>query len=268
MRKTHKFVALAALVGWAGIAIAAERTILGRSLSVKDPTVGADPAKRKVTSTAKEKSSPDTIVGDPTLAGSAGGAILDVFAFGGTSTSQQFVLQQGTSSLAKPFWVQTGTTGFKYKDVRGDQGPVKSVLIRRSPSGSFTIKAKITGRNGAVNVIPPAPGTNGCVALKIGVNALAGDRYSIQFGPESQIKNVDGKLFKAKKPGLEGICPPFVPTTTTTSTTVANPTSTSSSTITLPTLPSTTTTTSSTTTTTLYGSPSRAFVGAPFHLLD
>src|SRR5262249_5685504 len=148
-----------------------------------------DATSRKVTGVAREKNAPDTLVGDPTKAGSAGGAILQVVALGPNSSNQCFILPQGTCG-GKPCWKAAGSTGFKYKDPKGDQGPVKSVSIKRSPSGSFSIKAKVSGKHGTVLVVPPNPGTQGSIALDLGIGpSQEGDRYSVQFGPESLIKN-------------------------------------------------------------------------------
>jgi hypothetical protein len=270
MQNFSRFLAAAAGIACAAsLAFAAEQTILGRSLTVKDPKPGVDATKRRIASASKEKGSSATIVGDPTLAGSAGGAILQVFAFGATSSNQSFVLPQGTSSTGKPFWTATDTNGpgFKYKDPRGENGPVESVRLKRSPSGKFSIKVEITGKNGPVNVVPPNPGTSGCVALKLGMAASAGDRYSLQFGPESEFTQNSASIFRARKPQLLGVCPGGGPTTTTTTTTMVT-TTTSSTSTTAPTVPTTTTTTTSTTTTTLYGSPSRAFLARAVDLLD
>ena len=233
MRKISRFIiGPAALLALAGsLAFAADQTILGRTLTVKNP---GDPAKRKVTGVGKEKASPNTIVGNPTVSG----ADLRVIANGTTPTDQTFALPQGTSSSGKPFWTASGSTGFKYRDSLGDQGPVKSVKIKKSNSGTFSIKGLVSAKNGAVSVVPPNPGTDGFVTLSI----IGGDRYCVQYGPESQIKNKGTKLFRAKKPLAEG-CPADATTTTTT-------------------------TTSSTTTTTLYGSPSRAFLTPAADLLD
>src|SRR5262249_40718059 len=117
MRSFSKFLAAAAGLGCAaGLAFAADQTILGKSLTVKQKP--CDSPSRKITGVANEKNSPNTLVGDPTLSGSAGGAILDVFASGGTSTAQRFTLLQGTGSTGMQFWSQSGT-GFKYKDPKG-----------------------------------------------------------------------------------------------------------------------------------------------------
>ncbi len=248
MRKLSRFVlAPAALLAIAGsLALAADQTILGRALTVKNPS---DATKRKLVGIAKEKGSPNVIVGNPTVSGSAGGAILRFVALGASSSDQSFVLPQGTSSSGKPFWTAVGSTGFKYRDSRGEQGPVKLAFIKRTPSANFLIKAQVSGRNGPVNVVPPNPGTSGFMTLKIGTGT-SGERYCVQYGTESQITNKGTKLFRAKKPLAQG-CPGGGPPTTTTTTLV------------------TTTTTSSTTTTTLmYGSPSRAFLALPGDLLD
>src|SRR4029450_13751354 len=166
-------------------ALAAEQTIAGKSLLVKDASSGADPTKRKISIIGKEESSPNSLVGDPTQTGSAGGAFLEIFANGANATSQEFVLPQGTSSTGKAFWSGDVTKGFTYKDSKGDQGPVKSVRIRGSGSGSFSVKIKLRGKGGALAVVPPNPGTDGFAALTLGqaagTAAGTGDRYSFQF---------------------------------------------------------------------------------------
>ena len=90
-----------------------------------------------------------------------------------------------------------------------------SVSIKKSPSGMFSIKASMAGKNGPVSIVPPDPGTDACFALQLGVDGTSGDRYDVLFGPGSKLTNNDGKLFKAMKPPAEGVCP-FGPTTTTT----------------------------------------------------
>lgn len=77
MRTIVAFLALAAaLAGAAGRTQAAEQTLLGRTLAVKDPT-GAN-EKRKIVAMAKEIGSGETLVGDPPLACASGGAELEI----------------------------------------------------------------------------------------------------------------------------------------------------------------------------------------------
>jgi hypothetical protein len=72
------------------VAHAADQTVLGSTLVVKDP---GTPAKRKITVKAKETASDDTLVGDPTT----GGATVTITATGGTPSSQTFTLPAGVS---------------------------------------------------------------------------------------------------------------------------------------------------------------------------
>jgi hypothetical protein len=233
MRLATWAAGVVAVAGLAGGALAADQTILGKSLSVKNPST---PDRRKVVVVGKEPGSPNTLVGNPTV----NGATLTVVANGGTPTSQTFLVPQGISATGKPFWSAIGTTGYKYKDSKGEQGPVKTILLKRAPSGNFTVKAVVQGKlDGGTTIVPPNPGTDGCVVVAIGL----GDAYHLRFGNDSIVKNSGTKLFKAKKPQSEGLCG-GVTTTTTTSTST------------------------STTTTTLYGSPSRAFLETVLGLLD
>src|SRR5262249_55893870 len=236
MRKLARMLAVGACaLGLVAAAYAADQTILGKSFSVKAKP--GDSSKTNVSSSATEKNSNDTLVGDPTAAGSAGGAILQIFVNGGTSASQSFVLNQGTTSKGKPFWSGDAVKGFKYSDSKGEQSAGKSLSIKLK-NGTFSIKASVSGKNGPVSILPPDPGTSACVAVQLGVNGTSGDRYSVQFGPESKITNKDATLFKATKPMNEGVCPSGSTTTsssttsttalTTTSTTIATTTTTTS----------------------------------------
>jgi hypothetical protein len=219
MKRIAKVAALAAVVsmmlgGWAN---AADQTVLGRSLIVKNP---GSPSKRKVEGAAKELDSSATIVGNPTLHGSAGGAILGsaggailgsaggavltVIADGDHPTTQFFALKQGKSSTGKMFWRASGGAGigFKYKDPDGDQGPVKVVLIKKTVSGVFSIKAVIRGKNGTINVVPPNLGTDGFITLFL----AHGDRYCVKYGADGNVINDGDRLFKVRRPNSVG-CP-------------------------------------------------------------
>ena len=199
MKRTLALTALAAgfgmLAGWVG---AADQAILGRSFTLKNPST---PDRGKVATAAKELGSTATIVGDPTLSGSAGGAILTLIANGANPTTQTFNLPQGVASTGQFFWRASGSAGFRYKDGKGEQGAVRTVLIKKSLSGVFNVKVIIRGKNGTLNVVPPDPGTSAFVTVKLGV----GDRYCLQFADGGK-KNVDGRLFKVRHPTTTG-CP-------------------------------------------------------------
>jgi hypothetical protein len=211
----RRHLALAAAVAGllAGSARAGDQTVLGRSIAVK--STPGDATRRRVTGSAKERQSPNTVIGDPTMAGGTGGAVLTIVANGGTPSVQMFVLNQGTSTAGEPFWSGDAVRGFTYRDPNGEQGAVQRASIRRSPSGSFVMKVAASGKNGPLAIVPPNPGTDACVALQLGVDGTSGDRYSIQFGPESKITNDGDRIFKAKHPLVEGVCPTIVTTTTT-----------------------------------------------------
>jgi hypothetical protein len=159
---------VAALLLFPLLAQAADETVLGNKLVVKNPST---PDKRKIVVKAKEVGSADMIVGNPVTSG----AILTVTANGATPSSQTYALPTGTSAQTnKPFWSGDAVKGFKYQDAKGENGAVKTAQIERSATGVFQIKATLDGKLGAVAVVPPDPGTDGCVFLVV----PGGDSYS------------------------------------------------------------------------------------------
>jgi poly(3-hydroxybutyrate) depolymerase len=200
------------------VAHAADQTVRGHQLILKDPST---PERRKITVRAKETASDDTLVGDPV----ANGATATITANGATPSGETYALPAGTSAATrKAFWSGDPSKGFRYRDPKGENGPVRLAEIRLR-KGVFQIKVVVDGRLGPVAVVPPNPGSDGCALLTI----LGGDSYSVQFA-DGELANRGAVLFKVVKPASEGSC---VPTTTSTTST------------------STTTTTSSSTTTTL-----------------
>jgi len=200
---------------------------------VKDPN-SLDATKRKITLSATEKASDDTVVGNPTV----GGGSLEVRVSGGTPSSQTYNLPTGNSNITgKPFWSAISTIGFKYKDPKGENGPVKALSYKKTPAGVFKIAVAISAKFQPVTVLPPNPGSDSCSLLTIN----GGDTYSVAIGAGTgaviSAKNTS-VIFKATKPTSEATC---VTTTTGASTT---------------------------TSTTLYGSPSRAFTERVLGLLD
>src|SRR5262245_11678615 len=150
---TRVALVLALAMTAAATARAADQTILGSQLVVKDPST---PEKRKVIFKAKEVGSPDTIVGNPAVSG----ATLSIAANGGTPSAQTFALPMGTSALTgRPFWSGDAMRGFRYNDARGENGPVKAAELKKSGSGVFQLKAVAVGKLGAIDVVPPDLGT-------------------------------------------------------------------------------------------------------------
>jgi predicted esterase len=214
------------------VADAADQTVLGRSLVVKDPSSAT---KRKITVKAKETGSDDSLVGDPV----ANGATVTITLDGMTPGVETYGLPAGTSPTThKPFWSGDPLRGLKYGDPKGDNGAVKSAQLKLK-GGVFQIKVVIDGKLGPVALVPPNPGSDGCVLLAI----TGGDSYSVQFA-SGQVTNGGAALFKVVKPTAEGSCvttttttSTTTTTTSTTSTTTTTSTSTTSTTLTLPFIP-------------------------------
>ena len=55
---------------------------------------------------------------------------------------------------------------------------MKRLVLRRRPNGPFTLKVVVLGANGALDVVPPAPCSDGYATLRF----PGGDRYCVQFG--------------------------------------------------------------------------------------
>jgi hypothetical protein len=185
----------------AGAAPAADQAILGARLRVRDPDP-ADVTARRVTAIAREPASSATVVGDPTRAGSVGGAFLELFAGGAHPSAQTFALPQGTSRSGGAFWEPLGKRGYRYRDRDGEQGPVSDLLIARSAGGRFRIKATAAGTSGSLAIVPPAPGTDGHLTLTV----AGGERYCVQYGPEGESRNRADRSWAIRRVTAEG-CP-------------------------------------------------------------
>jgi acetyl esterase/lipase len=186
------------------VAPAADQTVRGSRLILKDP---GTPERRKITVKAKEAASDDTLVGDPV----ADGATVAITANGATPSSETYPLPTGTSpSRQRPFWTGDAVKGFKYRDAKGENGPVSRAQIKIR-KGVFQIKVVVDGNLAPVAIVPPNPGSDGCALFTI----VGGDSYSVQFA-DGALTNEGATLFKVVEPASEGSC---VPTTTTSSST-------------------------------------------------
>jgi hypothetical protein len=203
------------------VARAADQTLLGNQLAVKNPSTAV---RRQIVVKAREHDSPNTIVGDPVAAGGS----LTITANGGAPTAQTYLLPNGTSGFTqKPFWSGDAASGFKYRDARGENGAVKLVRIRKTGDGTFTLKVVASGKLSTVGVLPPDPGASGCVLLRLD----DGDTYSVAFvAGDGVVVNDGGRLYKHSKVGLEGTCVPPPPTTSTSSSTSTSSTTTATTT--------------------------------------
>ena len=202
MTTIDRYLALAAAaLMLSGVpARAADQTILGKLLVVKDPAPDAspDPTKRKIKVIGKEYTTPNTIVGDP----SVDGATLRVVANGMTNYDQTFPMPAAG-------WVGIPGQLFKYSDA-GAFGPVRKVVVYNR-NGKFIIKAIVLGFLGLITIEAPNPGTDGAAVLAIGG---AGDSYCMMFGGTAggTVTNFPSgnpfKLFLVKNATAETGCPP------------------------------------------------------------
>jgi cysteine-rich repeat protein len=226
-------VALSALTGAVG-SWAADQVVLGTRVVVKDP----QGEKRIAVATAREKA---TEIGAPGQAGLDGddpqlsGATLTVVVGGSTPTAQSFVLPAGAfDGPTIPGWKQTAV-GFVYKDPKSLNGPVKVVVIKRTPGNVFHLRAVVKGTDPGVpggltvNLAPPNLGTDAGLVLDVD----GGDRYCARWGGPAggEIKKNDEKVFLVvgtrDVPTAQAGCAGAPATTTTTSASSSTTSSTS-----------------------------------------
>ena len=191
-------IALLALASGQGHAAQA---ILGKKILIKDPGTATG---RKIVVKAKEgPGSTNTIVGDPTVSG----ATLRVIASGTTSSDQTF-------PLPDTGWSVLGTSGFKFINTTPGN-PVTKVIIKKSGSGVFLIKALIKGSLGTISVVPPNTGSEAGIILTIN----GGDSYCASFGGGAMgtVSTDTATLYKVANPTVErcpgaDLCPSTVAT--------------------------------------------------------
>lgn len=181
------------------IATEPAQAILGRSFVVKDPQRD-DASRRKITVAAAGAPGAPALDADALL---AGGATLTVTAEGAELASQTFVLPAAG-------WSRSGTQGVKYSDRQGVHGPVASVVLKRSTSGSVKLAATVLGKLGhgaapAVTIVPPDPGVAGGVRLE---PSAGGAGYCAAFGGDAGgiVRNDGARSFAVTKPAAAG-CP-------------------------------------------------------------
>lgn len=197
-------IALSTIVALAVPALAADQPLLGKTLKIVDPKP-TDATKRKVTINASDPGPGHTLSGDPVGPANSSGALLVLTVDGATPSTQTFTLPQGTAANGKPFWTAKNASDWTYNDPKGEQGPVKTLKLAIK-NGKVTLKTVIAAKGGAVDVVPPNPGTT--ASLTLGFSG-GDDRYCVQFGADGVIGKNDAKTFGIGKVTLEG-CPASV----------------------------------------------------------
>jgi hypothetical protein len=172
---------------FAGVAIAADQVVPTKILLVKNPPSGA--MKRTIKFKVKEKASAATVVGDP-------------IANGGTLRIALFPGGDQCFSLPASGWSPVSTIGFKYHDATLAEGPVKTAMIKKTPSGTFLVKAVLKGNGPTqIDVAPGNPTDTYATNLTLG----GGHSYCSGTGTATPNPN-DEKTFKVSNDTAPGSC--------------------------------------------------------------
>jgi hypothetical protein len=144
------------------IAPPAAQTVLGKRFVVKNP---GTTEQRKIVGIGKERAPTTRSSATPSPTAPA------------CRSSPTAGRAPQSFSLPKEGWRATGSIGFRYtNNVPG--GAIRSASIRRIPTGVFILKIVASGRQGAVDVVPPNPGSDGGLVLTL--NGIY--RYCVGFG--------------------------------------------------------------------------------------
>jgi hypothetical protein len=179
MRIMRKLMVTAGFVlgATASLALAAQQLVPAKQLLVKSPPSGA--TNRKVVFKVKQSASAATVAGNPT----AGGAALRIQLTPGGD--QCFVMPASG-------WSPISTLGYKYKDPSLANGAVKVASIKKTPAGTFLVKAVISGKGSTpITIVPGNPTTAYGANLSLG----GGDQYCAGTGSATPKPN-DAKTFK------------------------------------------------------------------------
>jgi cysteine-rich repeat protein len=163
---------------------AASEIILGKKVLIANPASTA----RTFLGLGKEKPTDIGLPGQKGLDAAddpvANGATLTIVASGTTSSSQTFTLPAGAfGGPTLPGWKQT-PVGYIYKDPQRLNGPVKVVLIKRTPRDVAMMKAKVVGTDPGTSALtdldiePPNLGDEAGMILSIN----GGNSYCVRWG--------------------------------------------------------------------------------------
>ncbi len=169
------------------VSYAAQQKKPTNTFALKNPS-GTDNTKRRLLFKSKEgPGSTNTVVGNPT----ANGAKLHVRV--GSNNAQCF-------DLPATGWSAIGPLGFRYKDFNGPEA-VTAGEIKKTPSGVFFIKLRVSGRVGPLNVLPQA----GADGFDLNLSLGGGDQYCAG-GPTPAGATSTDKVYKAKNVPAPASC--------------------------------------------------------------
>lgn len=159
-------IAALASVTLAEVAVGADATILGKAMIITATDAAED--ARTVTVRAREAASNVASIANPM----ATGATLTIIVDGTQPSAQSFVLPAaGWTAIPG---------GYRYRVAKSVAGPpVRRVIVTKQPGGAAAMRVVLRGDTGTdpLLVVPPASGTEGGVALRVGT-----ERYCVRFG--------------------------------------------------------------------------------------
>lgn len=179
---------------------AADQLIAGHVLRITNPS-STNPAQRRIAISVRDNDPAHMVVGDPSQPAPNGGATLGIVAHGGTATFQTIALPQGVTAQGRPYWSRHGRT-WRYRDPAGTQGPVRALRLVERAGGGVAFTAMLAGTHAAIDVVPPAPGTDATVALSLG----SGERYCASFGAGAMTSRNDTHAWAQRNPTLGTDC--------------------------------------------------------------
>jgi hypothetical protein len=166
--------------------------VQGKRILVKDQRPNEDETRRRLVLLAKRAGAPP-LSGNPVV----DGASLTVTLAGVLPTEQTF-------NLPSSGWTALGSNGWRYTDTNGTNGPIKSMLLKRTSGARMTFKAIGLGSNGLIELQPPNTGTAATAILVTG-----NSRYCTTLGGAAggAISNNTEQVFKVKNPTSSVVCP-------------------------------------------------------------
>ena len=177
---TNRRAAFVAILLLSPCAYAADQMILGKTFQITAKDYDAE-AIGTISMTAKELTSPNTIVGNPVANGGSLRVIVNPLPVPWPvwGTPPWRGTQEQTFALPAAGWSALGTTGFKYSSAQAGAAVVK-VIIKKKASSGFLVKAFLrrTDINGLLQISDLA---SGGIILTLG----GGDNYCVGFGPSA-----------------------------------------------------------------------------------
>jgi hypothetical protein len=151
-----------------GLAVAAQQGAAAKKLLLNNPPSG----NTKIVYLSKNTTA--SVIGDPIANGASFNVVI-----GGDGSQCMIMPNTGWSAISD--------LGFKYKDPQNANGPVKTAMIKKTPSGNFILKVITKG-----NTVEPGDPTTLTYNTNFRINS--GDEYCASTGTATPTKNTPAKF--------------------------------------------------------------------------